>query len=177
MGQVSLRPLFDRSARSGLVMGVLLSIMSAALLACTKIPIAGTLFMILLLMPPILLVHGIRSMIHLNAAYNTFPAIWVCGLVQMLCGALIASVTTAIFLVLIQPGYMTEYFNEIITIASQSGQVELGVDLQRLPVPGAMEFVSSMFWCTSFFGSILALLAAAILSYTPWLRMRLFKNT
>ena len=43
-------------------------------------------------------------------------------------------------------------------------------DLKDLVIPTPMEFVSSMFWATGFFGSLLSLVLALILPHTGFFR-------
>ncbi|GEM_PF-2025870 len=170
MEKVSLGPLFHASARQGLVFGFVFTAMSACLLGCLSAPALSLLSVLLgggaFLYLPVSLAKVSRR----HPAYCAFPALWMSGIVQFICGALICSLLTSVFLLYVRPGFLDAYFREVLRQFAEAGSLGSQPSALSFPVPTVMDFVSSMFWATSFCGSMLSLVLGVVLPRTPFFR-------
>lgn len=170
MEKVSLGPLFHASARQGLVFGFVFTAMSACLLGCLSAPALSLLSVLLgggaFLYLPVSLAKVSRR----HPAYCAFPALWMSGIVQFICGALICSLLTSVFLLYVRPGFLDAYFREVLRQLAEAGSLGSQPSALSFPVPTVMDFVSSMFWATSFCGSMLSLVLGVVLPRTPFFR-------
>ena len=98
-------------------------------------------------------------------------AMWLLGLVSTLCGSLICGIADYAWLEFVSPGFILEQANAAIeaynslpemrdteVVASLKRAIEMGM----LPTP--IEFVVNMILFTTFAGSIISLIAAAIVN-------------
>lgn len=170
MEKAPLTPLFHASARQGIIFGILFTAMSFCLLGCLQVPALSLVLLLLTVAVGAYLPVGLAAVASVNPAYRSFPAMWMSGIVQFLCGDLICSLLTALFLIYVQPDFLGEYVREMVRQFVAAGGNGAERDLSKLMIPSVTDFVSSMFWATGFFGSILSLLAGAILPRTSLFR-------
>lgn len=169
MERASLGPLFYESGRQGTRFGILFTCMSACLLYSPRIGALSLLLVILGSLAMLYLPFALAKVARVNQAYSGFAALWMSGIVMYICGALICSLLTLIFLLFLEPGYLDGYVRNLIEqIMAQPNAPK--PDLKDLVIPTPMEFVSSMFWATGFFGSLLSLVLALILPHTGFFR-------
>lgn len=168
MKRASLIPLFHASARQGIILGLVFTAMSFCLLGFLWIPGLSLVLMLLAVAVCVYLPVGLAYVASVNLAYSAFPAMWMSGIVQFICGVLICSLVTTVFLI-VQPDFLGEYEHELVRrfMAVEKGSAH---DLSKLVIPSVTDFVSSMFWVTAFFGSILSLLFGVILPRTSLFR-------
>lgn len=175
MEKASLGPLFHASARQGLVYGVVFTAMSACLLGCLSVPALSLLSVLLGAGAFLYLPASLARVARRHPAYCSFPALWMSGIVQFICGALICSLLTSVFLLYVSPGFLGAYFHEMVRQvnelqAAATLNSQLSTLNSPLPLPSVMDFVSAMFWATSFSGSMLGLVLGAVLPRSPLFR-------
>lgn len=170
MERVSLRPLFEQSARQGIYFGILFTLMSGCFLFGMRIPSLSIVLMLLAAICIFYLPHSLSVVAARQASYCIFPALWMSGIVQFVCGALICSLVTAIFLVFVSPDFLSGYLSDMAGRLSAMDR-NSGSDYSTLMVtPTAMQFVGSMFWATSFCGSVISLVTGMLLPHSPMFR-------
>lgn len=162
MERISLKPLFYSSARQGIVFGILFSLMSACLLAAAFVPGMNLLFILLAMATLFYLPASLSAIVAPQSSYCTFPALWMSCIIQFTCGALICALLTAAFLVIISPGFLSHYVKTLLE-QFNAMQPESTLDTSTIVTPSPMQFVGSLFWATSFFGSMTGLIMGMIL--------------
>lgn len=160
MEQVPLKPLFERSMQQGVGYGILYTVMSACLLWSMKVPELSVLFLLLGAGGFMYMPVSLAWVTSYNRAYRRMAPIWMSGIVQTLCGALICSLLTALYLIFVADGFLSEYVHEMIRRLTE---INSKADTSQLMVPTVMQFIGSMFWATSFSGSVISLLLGIIL--------------
>lgn len=175
MERVKLHPLFYSSMEQAIPLGLLLTLMTGALLFCQQVPALS----ILLLVSPVfvvwLLVRGLAKVASQHTVYCTFAPLWMSGIVQFICASLISALITGVFLSL-SHGFLNDFFMNAFDTMQQGGkgsvQVMEGVSRTKFQslVPSVMQFVFAIFWTSTFFGSILSLICGLALPMSGWFR-------
>lgn len=158
-------------AKYGRWTGIYLIAMSACLVASLRFP--STLFIMSLMLAglPVVLYALLRRMYMEAPANRTFSALWMGGIMTMLCGTLICAIVTAAWLLLAQPHFFEQYMAMAIRMGENSpnsadyaAQIEiLKKGLESGVAPSPMRFVVSMIWTSVFLGSMLSMFCAWIL--------------
>ena len=169
--QHSLFTLFRFGAENGVYVGIVLSLCALCLFCSMEYPVLSLLIFPLLLVLIILLTWLLARMARENPAFRLTSPLWMCGIVTFICGSLITALFSAVYMIYVSPGFIERYFMFTLEILSQSTDTAVKGEYDRLlsmgsALPSSMEFVSTMFWTTSFFGSILSLVLALILPRT-----------
>lgn len=159
MEQVSLRPLFDESARQGALMGVVLSAVSVCMLLSVRAGTLAVVCMVLCMAVPVVLLITLRSVASVNTAYCRFAPLWMSGILQFLCGGLICCVATLVTLKIMGAGFLGEY---IVTVFEQATG-KTGLSLDGVAVPSDFDYANSLFWFAASTGSVLSLVYALVL--------------
>lgn len=167
MEQTSLRPLFELSARQGIIYGIIFTVMSGCLLFGLQMPTLTLLMMILAAGVIIYMPFSTAFVVSHDTAYCTLPAIWMSGIIQYVCGALICSLINAIFLTLISPDFLSNYLAQMIALLKEMDNKEVS---ESAFVISPMQFIGAMFWTTALYGSITSLLMGIILPRSSFFR-------
>lgn len=165
MEKVSLRPMFDEGARSGLFLGVVFTAMSACMLLCTRYAELSLLFIALGLTAVVYPVWSMARLVAVRLEYVNFAVLWLCGILQFVLGAMIATLLTAVCLKYAVPGYLDDYVGELIRLAGVRAD-RVDPVLESMPALDPLQFTGGMFWLTAFGGSVYSLLLATMLPQT-----------
>lgn len=167
----------------GRYMGIYFIVMSACLLASPRV--AGLFLVMAALLPvfPYLLYRFLKK-IYRDAPYlRSFSALWTGGIMITICGCLICSLVTALWLIYVQPNFFSDYLRMAIEAVQASGQAAEYKDnielmqtaLDKGVVPTAFQFILSMIWSTVLLGSIISMACAWALMASG--RRRLIKDS
>lgn len=155
--------IYDNLAQAWLL-ALALCLMSASLLWCLDYPLLSFVFIITMISVPVIVIRGIAKVASGRIAYLSTAAIWMSGIVQFIAAGLICSLLTDLYLTL-HPSFLTTFFHKAITslYEAQGTLPSQMPTLEHLDVPNPMQYVGSMFWATSFFGSVFSLFAGLLL--------------
>lgn len=163
MERVSLKPLFAASGRQGIIYGILFTAMSACLLGTVYVPALSMVMIAIAAVAMAYLPVSMAKVASLDPSYCSMPAIWMSSIVQFTGGALICALLTSAFLIIFRPGFLGEYMNTAIDQLAHMQQPQddfnsLKEQLNVAGIPSPAQFVGSMFWATSFIGSMTGLM-------------------
>jgi len=159
------------AAEAGSYLGIYLTVISATLLLANKFPALPLVALPLVIGLPFFAAWLMNSIANAEPRYRRLSALWVAGIYSFIFGTLICALFSALYLVFIEPDFLYTYFRNSIETISQAGvsspladidTMRMALDSHMLPTP--MQFVISMSWSSCFFGSVLSLPLAAILS-------------
>lgn len=158
--------LFHESLQQALFLSLPLLVMNGCFLGCLDIPVLSMLFIIALVAVPVVFFFCLAKVAASNSLYRRVAPLWMSGIVQFIAAGLICALFTAIFLVS-NPGFLNSFFHRAIeSVYAANGTLPADMpSMEHLDIPSPMEYVGSMFWATSFFGSITSLIFAAILPH------------
>lgn len=170
MVTVRVKDIIGYSARRGLSMGLYLILIFGCLFGSFYIDALSVVGLLLLGGIPWLLYQLLKPL-TVGQDEVRGAAIWLAGIYCFLFGALISGFALAVFLIYIEPGYMTRYLEKYLEIAASlpdptlvKEQTEMiSLILEKRLVPSAMETVFSLIWATGFFGSLLSGIVALVL--------------
>lgn len=165
------KSVYRYGAEYGRWVGIYLIIMSACFMASLHFPACMLVMAVMLACLPFVLYRYLRRM-YLEAPQNrSFAALWMGGIMTVICASLICALVTAAWLLTVQPHFFEEYLAMAIKVgenapdasryAEQIEVLKKGLDGGLAPSP--MRFVLSMIWSTVFLGSILSMACAWIL--------------
>lgn len=166
-----IRDILGFAARTGLPMGLYLTLIAGCFFGSLYIDFLSITSLLLFGGLPVLLYYLLKPLTTGEKPAKA-AALWLAGIYCFLFGALIAGLASAIFLIFIEPGFMTMYLRQYLDtvdalpdpsiVAEQRAMVEQIIE--RKMVPTAMETVSSIIWTIGFFGSILSGIMALFMS-------------
>lgn len=171
-GNRRVRDVIGYAAKGGVAMGLYLTLVSSCMVASlyvTELAMAG---MVLLCGVPVVLWRFMRGMTSEAEGRNGFGSLWLGGIYCFIFGSLICGLLTAVYLVIAEPSFMSQYIKKGIESWEEAGrpsgmlqQIEvLQRALERKMIPNSMEMVVSMICSTAFFGSVLSAAEALVLS-------------
>lgn len=165
------KSIYAHGAEHGVVIGIYLTVVSMALFYGGTSTLLSLVALLLLLGFPGVLFVIERRYHRSTGGCADISAMWLLGLVSTLCGSLICGIADYAWLEFVSPGFILEQANAAIeaynslpemrdteVVASLKRAIEMGM----LPTP--IEFVVNMILFTTFAGSILSLIAAAIVN-------------
>lgn len=163
---------YRRGAAEGPVLGVLLAGIFFSASYTFDYPLLALLALALIGAIPVALFFMLRSSFLADGRMTLFSSLWMEGIAAFFCGGLIASVITVVYMVIIEPGFIGERVNTMIDfysahpIGEQSRQavaiLTAARDHHSFPRPVALAM--DMLWFIVFFGSMLSLAIAALVS-------------
>ncbi len=166
------KSVYKYAAEAGLPIGLYLTLISGCFLFSVKYDFLSMLIFPLVVVFPIVLGCFMRRLAKVQPAYARFSPMWLFGIYSVLCGTLICSLLSALYLMFIDPSFMINYVeNAISTIQASpmAAQYAPTVDMMRQAIdahmlPSGLQLVATMGWFTCFSGSILSLFLSLILS-------------
>lgn len=172
MTQQPSRSVYHHAARNGLVMGGWLSAISLCFIFMLKVPQLSVAFYLLLLGVPLVASRLMGRFAASNPQMRRFAPLWLNGIYTFIFGSLICAAITAATMLISDPHYIRTYVAATVDglrnspyAADYSQQISvMDQAMQQNMLPSAMDFVFSMIWTTSFFGSMLSMLIAALMS-------------
>lgn len=175
----SRKSVYRFGADNGIWMGIYLTLISVCFLMSVRLPILSMLIFPLLLGVPAVLYVLLRKVVKSEPGYCRVPAMWVCGIWIFVFGSLICGLISALWIILFDPDFIQQYFRNSIAMMEQTNLksayaseiAQLKQALRSGTLPSPMEFVFTMIWSTSFFGSLLSLVVGWLIC-----RIKLKKN-
>lgn len=166
------RSAFSYAAHAGLPMGIYLSVLSLCVLASLRLDFLPMLILPLLIGVPVILFFMMRRTAADNPSLRRLSPLWLMGIYTFIFGSLICALVSNLYIMMVEPDFVARYLEQTIInmeSLSDAGEFDAQISMMREALakntlPGSMQFVSTMAWSTCFFGSILSLLIAAILS-------------
>lgn len=157
--------IYNLAAKFGVPVGIVLTMMSACFIFSGNYPFLSTIQLLLLLVIPAMLYIKMRRVAATYPHFRKMAALWVFGIYSIIFGTLICALATAAYLLFLDPGFIERYLRETIAsiestplASTYAPQLEIMKEaIRRRLLPSPMEFVVSMSWATSFFGSMLSL--------------------
>jgi hypothetical protein len=166
------KSVYKYAAEAGLPAGLYLTVMSACVLLSLRVEFLPTLILPLLIGFPFLLGYGMRRMARTEPSYMKFSALWLFGIYTVIFGTLICSFFSGVYLLFVDPGFVHAYVERAIAdveASPVSSQYEATTAIMRDALdshilPNGMQFVATMGWFTCFFGSVLSMVLAMVVS-------------
>lgn len=173
MSNISLQSLLHESLRQATLLALPICLLSACVLGCTSFPGLNVLALPVMIAVPLVLTHGMARVAALGPDYIKVASLWMSGIIQFIGASLICSLLTALFLTL-HPGFLSNYFHTAFDIIAEAGGAfPKGIgDPDKIIIPTPMQYVGTMFWATSFLGSITSMICGALLPH-----ISIFKRT
>lgn len=163
------KSIYRRGAEDGGVFGAYLIVLFFMSIFSINSPLLSWLALLMMIGVPFLIYRFIGRGRRLTPRYNFFSAYWMHGIIIFVCGALIQSVVTFIYLRFINPMFIPNLLTDTAETLRQIGTADASqlasmfdsiVKLGQVPTP--MSIVTSTIWSVSFSGSILSLIIAVI---------------
>lgn len=166
------KSVYKYAAESGLPVGIYLTAMSACFLLSLKLPILPLAIVPLAIGFPFLLGRGMKRLAIVEPGFAKFSSLWLYGIYTVIFGVLICSLVSALWLVMVDPGFIHEYIVRTLAEMEKLPDAARYADstdimreaLEQGLLPSGTQFVASMAWFTSFAGSVLSLFLAWIIS-------------
>lgn len=174
MNEAKGESIYRVAAFQGLMLGVWLSGISACVLAGIRVPLLSFAVLPMLLGLPVIQTRFFASVVGINIGYARFSVLWMVGIIQFLGASLLCALLTAAYMIIVEPGFLNNYFSEALQIMRQSGMgntpnadmLKEAIEMRMIPTP--TQYVSMMFWLTSLFGSIMSMVMAGVLPRTSF---------
>lgn len=167
------KSVFLYAAEAGVPMGIYLTAMSMCLLASLRIDSLPLLLLPLLLGLPAVLYFLMRRVRDIDPRCRRVAPLWLMGIYTFIFGTLICVLVSDLYIMWAEPHFVTDYISRAIAdmkslpaapqLSEQADLLQAALDSHALP--SSMQFVASMGWATCFFGSMLSLLMAALLTF------------
>lgn len=165
----TLGDIISLGASSGVWIGLLLTCVAGCFFASVYSPLASFLMLPLMAGVPVAAFFFLMRVSRRSEVYCRFSPLWMCGIVMFIAGSLIAAFVSAVYMVYCEPDFLHTYFTNTLDLLKSTGgempssayDIERYLDSGLLPSP--MEFISGMFWASSFFGSVFSLIPAAVI--------------
>ena len=166
------KSIYKYAAEAGIPAGLYLSLMSACLLLSIKFPVLPIFILPLGIGFPFLLWVLMKRIEKAEPAFHKFSSLWLGGIYTVIFGTIIALFLSALYVVIVEPGFVYLYINnalEAVESSQMASEYETSIKLMREAMdahllPSGFEFLSSMAWFTCFAGSILSLILALFMS-------------
>lgn len=166
------KSVYSCAAESGLYAGAYLCMLAGLFFMSLRVPLAGAAILPAGLGFPMLLLWQMRRWVRGNPAYGKIWTLWLGGIYTCIFGSLIAALFSAVMLLFVVPGFLSQYLMqaaEVLAASPAAGDYELEIEVARRAaergmVPSPLNFAMTMAWATSFSGSLLSLALAAWIS-------------
>ncbi|MCH5224156.1 MAG: DUF4199 domain-containing protein [Muribaculaceae bacterium] len=166
------KSIYKYAAEAGVPAGLYLTLMSACFLLSLKVPSLPMLLVPLAIGFPFLIWALMKRVCASEPAYNKFASVWLGGIYTVIFGTLICTLFSALYLFMVEPGFVHLYVqNAIETVeaspmAAQYKQTIIIMQeaLDAHILPSATEFLTTMAWFTCFSGSIISLFVALVMT-------------
>ncbi|MGN1245488.1 MAG: DUF4199 domain-containing protein [Muribaculaceae bacterium] len=162
---------YAQGAEHGVVTGIYLTVVSMALFYGGTSTLLSLVALVLLLGFPGVLYVIERRYHRATGGCADISSMWLLGLVSTLCGSLICGIADYAWLQFVNPGFILEQANAAIDAYNALPEMrdtevvetlKRAIEMGMLPTP--IEFVVNMILFTTFAGSIISLIAAAIVN-------------
>ena len=166
--------IFARGADYGALLGIWLAVMALAWIYADMAAPLALLGLFMMVATPVVIFKFQRREFLLAEGKAPFADIWMLGILMIICASLITAVATYVVFKWMRPEF-------IYTQASLAAQIyestpELGLTematvlrtaIEQGALPSPIQVVMSMFWFTTFTGSVLSAFTAALARMFP----------
>lgn len=163
--------IIKRASDYGAYMGAVLCIIFFAVVYSTIIPQLSILAIALIAVIPFFLFWMMRRTRKVSGAYTRLSALWMFGILTFIFGGIILAAVVYIYLQFIDTDFISRQLGAAIEIYKQNPELVNSETLDTLTkiyesgqVPTAIQSAMSSLWSVSFFGSVLSLIEAAIVT-------------
>lgn len=166
------KSIYRQAANFGLPLGIYLSIMAGCFFFSLDSAVASFMLLPLLIAFPFILAMRTIALARANPQYRKVAPLWVYGIYSTIFATLICSLFSALYMVLINPGFMHDYITRSVELLQASplaseytSEIELMKKMSESDrIPSPMQLVTSMGWAICFGGSMISLPIAWIAS-------------
>lgn len=161
---------YREGANKGVIVGVYLSVIFLCAVLSDYVPLLSLLAILLMLGVPFFIYRIMNFIYKKYQRVADFSSLWMLGISLFLGGSLICSLVTYATLEYALPDYIYNQAEKALELYQQMPQIKdseltkyikTAIENGLLPTP--IEFAIEMLWLTSFSGSMLSLLLAAII--------------
>lgn len=159
--------LYRHAGELGLPLGGYLFAIALCFIFSPKVEFLNMLSLVLMALFPYLVYRCQRRYCVLADGKTEFAELWMLGIVTIMCGALLSALATWCVVTWIEPNFMHEMIDKAVESYSTAGIPEDNEMLKMLKQmqernfsPSAIDFTMSMFWATTFTGSLLSAFTA-----------------
>lgn len=171
-GSMNVRDVIGYAARGGVAIGLYLTLISSCMVLSLHNSLLAFVGLVLTAGVPVVLWRFLRGMRRSCGCDVGFGSLWLGGIYYFVFGSLICGFLTALYLLFVEPTFLTDYVRMGIDSWHSAGspaEMKPQIDvmqraIERKMIPGPMELVVSMIWSTAFFGSLLSAVEAMLLS-------------
>lgn len=166
------KSIYKYASEAGVPAGIYLTLMSACFLLSVRMPNLPVFILPLGIGFPFILWLLLRKICKLEPVYMKFSSIWLGGIYTVIFGTLICFFLSALYVVFIEPAFVTLYFNNALQVLEASPLAEeyqSSIMLMREAMnahilPSGLELLMTISWFTCFTGSLLSLFIALIMT-------------
>lgn len=166
------KSIYKYAAEAGIPVGLYFTLEYICIFFGNRFPPLSTLFLLLFVSFPFLLWRLMKKLVALQPGYRKYSSLWLYGIYVIIFGTLISSLFSALYLTFINPGFITDYVTETIATIEQLPDPAVhaaSIDVMQRALdnhllPNRMEFVAATGWSSCFFGSILSMFLALLVS-------------
>lgn len=161
---------FRRAADHGLLLGACLTALFVLIALSARSVLAGLSAFLFILAVPVLVYILLRKSYDADRRVTSLSALCTQGIYTFLFGSLLMAMCAYLYLKFLEPQYALTRMEEVISVGSVSDSPYLRdmaeqfrTMIERGMVPGARDIALSLFWCSAFTGSVLAILVSLII--------------
>ncbi|MBP5497833.1 MAG: DUF4199 domain-containing protein [Muribaculaceae bacterium] len=168
MGVNKERNLFARGADYGAIMGLWLSAMALSFIYVDKVAPLAIVALVMLTLTPVVVYRYQRREWISSQSKATFSDLWMLGILMFICGSLITGAVTYVVLQWIRPDFIMHQAQMALEIykSPSLAETQIAPTLESIIkeglLPTPIQMVMSLFWSTTFMGSLLSALTSAI---------------
>lgn len=160
------KSIYRRGAEHGVVMGVYLSVLFAAMANSMESAWLGVLAMGMALCVPVLTYSLLRHSFVADFGLTRFSELWMEGIMVFAGGSVIMAVTSLLYMKWVEPTFIVDQVTAVAELYREAGQTQISdildaaLSSRMLPTPAevAVEFV----WLGVFSGSMLSMLMSLL---------------
>lgn len=166
------KSVYKYAAESGVPVGLYLICISTCFLLSLKVGLLQMLILPLVIGFPFLLGYRMKRLANMEPQYNRFYPLWLFGIYSVIFGTLICMLYSSLYLVFIDPSFISNYVAESIEgikALPSSEHYEATIEVLQKAIdshmlPSGTQFVTSMGWFTAFGGAMMSLVLALVIS-------------
>lgn len=163
---------FRRGAENGFRFGAYMTVIHATVIGSSSVPLLNVVTLALLAGAPALLYMLMRRDRTAEGGLPTLGALWLDGLLTILCGAMLASAVLTVYLRWIDPDFLISNLEQAVALLEASGDpssLEMADKMHTAISNGfsisPITFSMMLLWMAGTSGSLLSLVIAAIINH------------
>ncbi len=168
------KSIYQYGAENGLFFGLYLSAIFLIFVYAGASFFLNSLGIILMAAVPLVIFRFLRLYYRQHAQTATFGSLWILGVITFLCGALICSIVTYLWLEYVIPGFILEQAQAALAVYEQVPELKdneftvllrKAIENKMLPTP--IQFVVQMLWFTISAGILSSIFIAILARLLP----------